>query len=114
VADRPAGVPDSATKVDRADPAHKRDVHRYGVVNALLAAGIDAVDVYIEDEYACYWAVTAAGGRGVVLTDDTESYAGWLEGPWPFVARFSGPDGDFEVVEYGIDVLVAKAVDWCA
>jgi hypothetical protein len=114
MADRPAGVPSSAVAVDRADLEHKRDVHRYGVVNALVARGIDAIDVYIEDEFAAYWAVTAADGRVAVLTDDTESYAGWLEGPWPFVARFSGPDGDFEVVDYSIDKLVAKVVDWCA
>jgi hypothetical protein len=114
MADRPAGVPSSAVEVDRGDLEHKRDVHRYGVVNALVARGIDAIDVYIEDESAVYWAVTTADGRGVVLTDDTEDYAGWLEGPWPFVARFTGPDGTFEVVEYEIDDLIAKAVAWCA
>jgi hypothetical protein len=114
MAGRPAGVPDSAVEVDRADPEHKRDVHRYGVVNALVARGIAAIDVYLEDESGVYWAVTAADGRGAVLTDDTESYAGWLEGPWPFVARFTGPDGTFEVVDYSIDDLLTKVVDWCA
>jgi len=118
--DSPVGVSDTATKVDRnnaADSARKKAVNRYGVVNALVAAGIDAaaIDVYYDDEeHGVYWVVAAEGGRGAVLTDDTEDYVGWIEGPWPFVARLSGPDGVVEVVDYSIDELVAKTIAWCA
>ena len=117
---RPEVAP-TAQKVDwrRAsaarNPEVKRAAHRYGVINALVAAGVDVthVDVYYDDdEQGVYWVVDPGRGRSAVLTDDTESYAGWLEGPWPFVARFTNADAVVEVVDHSIDALVTRAVEW--
>ncbi|MEJ2853280.1 MULTISPECIES: hypothetical protein [unclassified Saccharothrix] len=115
-------MPRSATKVDWArtstDPDHERAAGRYGLIDALLAAGVDAAHIllyYDRDTHAADWVVNPQRGFSVVLTDDTESYAGWIEGPWPFVAMFSGPDGIVRTeVDLSLDPLLTQAIAWCA
>lgn len=119
----PDGVPRGATRVDweRAsvgtNPDHKKAAGRYGLIDALLAAGIDAAHIllyYDDDEHGAYWVVSPRRGFSVVLTDDTESYVGWMEGPWPFAAMFSGPDGVVRTeVDLSLDTLVTQAIAWC-
>lgn len=42
------------------------------------------------------------------------SYVGWLEGPWPFVATFRGPDGVVRTeVDLFLDKLLTQAITWC-
>ena len=118
----PEGVPRSATNVDWArastDPDHEHAVGRYGLIDALLAAGVDAAHIllyYDRDAHAAYWVVNPQRGFSVVLTDDTESHAGWIEGPWPFVAMFAGPDGIVRTeVDLSLDPLLTQAIAWCA
>ncbi len=119
----PEGVPPDAIRVDwevasaGSNPDHHHAAARYGLINALLAAGIDAarIDLYHDDdEHGAYWVVDPLRDFSVVLTDDTESYVGWLEGPWPFVATFSGPDGVVRTeVDFSLDKLLAQAITWC-
>jgi hypothetical protein len=118
----PEGVPRGATRVDwgRAvvgtDPDHEHAAGRYGLIDALLAAGVDAAHIllYCDDEHGAYWVVNPLRGFSVVLTDDTESYVGWLEGPWPFVAVFGGPDGVVRTeVDLSLDTLLTQTIAWC-
>ncbi|WP_158509405.1 hypothetical protein [Saccharothrix espanaensis] len=119
----PEGVSRAATRVDwgrasiRADPDHKSAAGRYGVISALTAAGVDSAHIsvyYDEDDHGVYWVVDPRRGRSVVLTDDTESYAGWLEGPWPFVAIFRDAAGVVRTdVDLSLDTLLTRTIAWC-
>ncbi|ONI82634.1 hypothetical protein ALI22I_42125 [Saccharothrix sp. ALI-22-I] len=119
----PEGVPPSATRVDWGKASagtnadHEHAAGRYGLINALLAAGIDATHIHLyhdDVQHGAYWVVNPLRGFSVVLTDDTESYAGWLEGPWPFVAMFGGPDGVVRTeVDLSLDTLLTQAIAWC-
>ncbi|MEU4806252.1 hypothetical protein [Actinosynnema sp. NPDC023587] len=120
---QPEWVPRGNTRVDwgrasvRVNPDHKRAASRYGIISALSAAGIDAAHIHLyydDDEHGAYWVVDPLRGRSALLTDDTESYAGWLEGPWPFVAKFRDPDGVVRTeVDLSLDTLVAQVIAWC-
>jgi hypothetical protein len=80
-----------------------------------LAARIDAAHIRTyEDQEGCgtYWVVEGQDGRNVVLTDDSEDYLIWVEGPWPFVATFSGPDGVRTEANPSLLDLVARIVTW--
>ncbi|WP_329383971.1 hypothetical protein OG625_22420 [Streptomyces sp. NBC_01351] len=103
---------------EASEASEARDVaHRYGVIRALLAAGVDSARVQVFHEAeggGAYWVVSLDGGRTAVLTDDTEEYVGHLEGPWPFKAVFLGPDGtDRTEIDYSIDVLKGRILKWC-
>ncbi|WP_327418967.1 hypothetical protein [Streptomyces sp. NBC_01233] len=114
---RPAQVPSAATKVtwwERQDP---RDApHRYGVLRALLGAGIDAARIQVFEDLedgGAYWVVTLDAGHTAILTDDTEEHVGHLEGPWPFKALFVGPEGVHTKINYSIAALTDRVITWC-
>ncbi|GAA3768939.1 hypothetical protein GCM10022225_64440 [Plantactinospora mayteni] len=105
-----------STNAQSVDTDLDRVVNRYGVVNTLLAAGIDPTGIRVYQEpvdYAVHWVVVLADGRNVVLTDDTEEHVSWLEGRWPFAATFSGRDGVRTEIDGSIDRLMARIVAWC-
>jgi hypothetical protein len=114
---RSVRVPSTATEVgwrnvsDRDDA----DVDRYGFIHKALSAGIDAANirVYRGQEWGNYWIVDLEDGRKVVLTDDTEDYVIWVEGPWPFAATFSSPAGVRTEVDHSIGDLMTRIVTWC-
>ncbi|MDX3537744.1 hypothetical protein PV721_25940 [Streptomyces sp. MB09-01] len=113
---RPAQVPSAATRVTWREMQDPRDgPHRYGVLRALLGAGIDAARIQVfEDleEGGVYWVVTLDAGRTAILTDDTEEHVGHLEGPWPFKAVFVGPEGVRTKINFSIDVLTDGVITW--
>ncbi|MEV7524891.1 hypothetical protein [Streptomyces sp. NPDC091371] len=100
--------------------------HRYGVAGALLRAGVAADRIQVfrgDDDDVVYWVVTLDGGRVAVLTDDTEAYVCHIEGPWPFLAVFLGPDaGDGDGAGGGVRTelddsiinLRDRVAAWCA
>jgi hypothetical protein len=111
-------LPSDAVEIDWRGTAPERDadVHRYGILQTLLEAGIDATGIrtYREPEaWGTYWVVDLTGARRVTLTDDTEPYVIWLEGPWPFAATFSDPDGARTEVNHSLDDLTARVLAWC-
>jgi hypothetical protein len=63
-----------------------------------------------EETFGTYWVVALEGGRNVILTDHSEDYLIWVEGPWPFAATFSGPDGVRTEIDHSINSLVARIV----
>jgi hypothetical protein len=119
----PESVPPNAVRVDweeasaGTNPDHRHAAGRYGLIRALLTAGIDAAHIHLyqdDDEHGAYWVVDPLRGFSVVLTDDTESYVGWMEGPWPFVAMFRGPDGVVRTeVDLSLDKLLTQTITWC-
>ncbi|WP_404962592.1 hypothetical protein [Streptomyces sp. 147326] len=114
---RPAHVPADATRVMWGEVRDPRGApHRYGVLTALLAAGVDAARIQVfEDleEGGAYWVVTLDAGRTAILTDDTEEHVGHLEGPWPFKAVFVGPEGVHIKINYSVDALTDRVIAWC-
>ncbi|MFJ6102355.1 hypothetical protein ACIQHY_15300 [Streptomyces sp. NPDC092359] len=91
--------------------------HRYGVIGALLGAGVDPArtEVFHDPEGGgVYWVVTLGGGHTAVLTDDTEEHVGHLEGPWPFKALFLGPEGIRTKIGPSIEGLTADVARWHA
>jgi hypothetical protein len=86
----------------------------YGVMATLLAAGVDPerIEVYRGAELATYWVVSLHDGRTAVVTDDTEAYVSWLEGPWPFKAELVGPDGVRTEIDDRILDSCAHVVAW--
>jgi hypothetical protein len=103
---QPVELPSSATRVTGQD--------RYGVIDTLVRRGVDrsAITVFESDD-AFYWIIAPGNGRCVELTDDTEDWVGWLEGPWPFAATLHGPDGARTEINYSIDDLVEQVAEWC-
>ncbi|MFD7974698.1 hypothetical protein [Streptomyces sp. NPDC059071] len=91
--------------------------HRYGVLSALLRAGVDAARIQVFHDLegdGAYWVVTLDGARTAVLTDDTEDHVVHMEGPWPFKAVFLGPDGRARTkIDHSIEDLTADLVTWC-
>jgi hypothetical protein len=88
---------------------------RYGVLDRLLAAGIDPARIRVnhdDEEHGCYWAVTRADGQTAVLTDDTEEHVTHIEGRWPFKVTFHSPDGIRPEIDHSIHALEAHIVTW--
>lgn len=114
---RPAQVPPMAISVAWREVWDPSGVaHRYGVVGALLAAGIGAARIQVfhdSESGAAYWVIAPDGGRLAVLTDDTEEHAGHLEGLWPFKAVFLTPNRVRTEIDYSINDLTAQIVTWC-
>ncbi len=114
---RSAQVPPTATSVAWSEVWDPTGIaHRYGVVGALLGAGIDAARIQVfhdPESGGAYWVVALGGGRLAVLTDDTEEHAGHLEGPWPFKAVFLSPDRVRTEIAHSINDLTAQTVTWC-
>lgn len=111
-------IPSTATDVEWDLASHFRNYNpeRYDVVTELLAAGIDAANIRVyfdDDAWGTYWVVDLEGGRNVVMTDCTEDYLIWMEGPWPWVGTFSNRDGVRTEVNHDLDDLVAGIVTWC-
>jgi hypothetical protein len=114
---RPVRIPPSVTEVNWNDESNtlRRDLEQLTVTAKALAASIDAAHIrtYRDEEgYGTYWVVTGQDGRNVVLTDDSEDYVIWLEGPWPFVATFSSPAGVRTETNPSLNNLVARIVTW--
>lgn len=118
-----ATVPATARRVawstiaQAADSDLDRVINRYGVLDTLLAAGVDAAGIHVYQEpvdHAVYWVVVLADGRNAVVTDDTEHHVSWLEGRWPFAATFSDRDGVRTEIDDSIDRLMTRVVAWCS
>jgi hypothetical protein len=107
-------LPD-AGPVQWTDRHPDRVTSRYGVLDRLLAAGIDAarIQMYHDDEGdGCYWVITLDAGRMAVLTDDTEEHVSHIEGPWPFKVTFRDPGGIRTEIGDSIRALEAHVVTW--
>jgi hypothetical protein len=102
-------LPQSATEVTWTSPS--RTVDPYGFIDQVLTAGVapEAVRVFLDaEESAGYWTVDLADGRSVLLTDCTEDYVSWMEGPWPWAATFTAPDSARTEVDFSLDQLITR------